>query len=114
MNLYSAARDNPIIKGLIVMNSRASTRRAAANNHHARRIVAGAMLGVLLFTVLWITMFSLFTSMLIGAGCCAVIMAASTASDFIQALLDAAASIIFSIIAVVAAIFGAIFSVLGF
>jgi hypothetical protein len=58
--------------------------------------------------------FSLVTSLLIGAGCCVVVVAASSASDLVETLLDAIASVTFGVLAVIAAIFGAIFSLFGF
>jgi hypothetical protein len=80
----------------------------------ARRIAVAVILSGLLFTVLWIMMFSMVTSLLIGAGCCVVIVAASSASDVVEMLLDAVSTVIFGIVAVIAAIFGAIFSVFDF
>lgn len=80
----------------------------------ARRIATAVMLGFLVFTVLWVMVFGMVTSLLIGAGCCAVIVAASSVSDVVEMLLEAAAAVIFGVLAVIAAIFGAIFSLFGF
>ncbi|ANV99365.1 hypothetical protein [Bradyrhizobium icense] len=93
------------------MNSPEPAARPASNGSPFRRIVAAVILGGLVFTVLWIMVFSMVTSMLIGAGCCVVIVAASSASDLVEMLLDAVAAVIFGVLAVIAAIFGAIFSV---
>ena len=73
-----------------------------------------AVLSGLVFAVLWIMVFSMVTSLLIGAGCCVVIVAASSLSDLVDMLLDAVATVIFGVLAVIAAIFGAIFSLFGF
>lgn len=87
--------------------------RPAANGSAGRRIATAVVLGTLVFTMLWITMFSLVTSMLIGTACCVVIVAASSLADVVEMLLDAISSVVFGIVAVIAAIFGAIFSVFG-
>ena len=88
--------------------------RPASNRSSARRIAVAVFLGCLIFTALWITMFSMVVSMLIGTTCCVAIVAASNFSDVVEMLLDAVASVVFGIVAVVAAICGAIFSIFGF
>jgi len=72
------------------------------------------MLSVLVFTVLWIMVFGMVTSLLIGAGCCVVIVAASSVSDLVDMLLDALASVVFGVLAVIAAIFAGILGLFGF
>ena len=72
------------------------------------------MLGGLVFAVLWIMVFSMFTSLLVGASCCVVIVAASSVSGLFEMLLDAVATAIFGVLAVIAAIVGAIFGLFGF
>ena len=96
------------------MNSLKPAARRASNNSPARRIAVAMMLGGLVFAVLWIMVFSMITSLLIGAGCCVVIVSASSLSDLVDMLLDAIASIIFGVLAVIAAIFGAILGLFGF
>ena len=72
------------------------------------------MLSVLVFAVLWMMVFGMVTSLLIGAGCYVVIVAASTVSDAVDMLLDALAAVVFGALAVIAAIFAAIFGLFGF
>lgn len=96
------------------MNSPEPVARPASNSSPGRRIAVAVVLGCLVFTALWITMFSMVVSMLIGTTCCVVIVAASSLSDAVEMLLDAMASVIFGIVAVIAALFGAIFSIFGF
>jgi hypothetical protein len=96
------------------VNSPEPAARTASNNSPARRIAVAVILSGLVFAVLWIMVFSMVTSLMIGAGCCVVIVAATSVSDLFDALLDAIASVIFGVLAVIAAIFGAIFSVFGF
>jgi hypothetical protein len=102
-------------RGLPAMNSPEPAARPASNSSAAaRRITVAVVLGGLIFLALWITMFSMVVSLMIGSGCCVLIVAASSASEVVEMLLDAVASVIFGVIAVIAAIFGAIFSVFGF
>ena len=96
------------------MNLQEPGARPASHRNSARRIAVAVVLGCLVFTALWITMFSMVVSMLIGTTCCVVIVAASNFSDVVELLLDAVASVVFGIAAVIAAIFGAIFSIFGF
>ena len=96
------------------MNSPEPTVRTVPNSSPARRIAVAVILSGLVFVVLWIMVFSMVTSLLIGAGCCVVIVAATSVSDLVEMLLDALATVIFGVLAVIAAIFGAIFSVFGF
>ena len=95
------------------MNSPEPAARPASNSSPARRIAVAVILGGLVFAVLWIMVFSMVTSLLIGAGCCVVIGAATSVSDVVEMLLDAIATVIFGVLAVIAAIFGAIFSLFG-
>jgi hypothetical protein len=96
------------------MNSPEPAVRTASNSSPARRIAVAVILSGLVFAALWIMMFNMVTSLLIGSGCCVVIVAASSLSDLFDALLDALATVIFGVLAVIAAIFGAIFSLFGF
>jgi hypothetical protein len=96
------------------MNSPEPAARPASISSPARRIGVAVVLGGLVFAVLWIMVFSMVTSLLIGAGCCVVIVAASSASGVVEMLLDAVSTVSLGVVAVIAAIFGAIFSVFGF
>jgi hypothetical protein len=96
------------------MNAPAPAARPASNGSPARRVAVAVVLSLLVFVALRIMVFSLVTSLLIGAGCCVVIVAAGSVSDLVEALLEATASVIFGVFAVIAAIFGAIFSLFGF
>ena len=96
------------------MNSPEPAGRPASNSSPARRLAVAVILSGLVFVVLWIMMFSMVTSLLIGAGCCVVIVAATSVSDVLEMLLDAIAAVIFGVLAVIAAIFGAIFGLFGF
>ena len=96
------------------MNSPEPAVRPASKGSPARRIAAAVILSGLVFAVLWIMVFSMVTSLLIAAGCCVVIVAASSVSDLVDMLLDAIASVIFGVLAVIAAIFAGIFSLFDF
>ena len=96
------------------MNSPEPAARRASSSSPARRLAVAVMLSGLVFAVLWIMVFSMVTSLLIGAGCCVVIVAASSVSDLVDMLLDAAASVIFGVLAVIGAIFAGIAGLFGF
>jgi hypothetical protein len=88
--------------------------RPASNSSPARRIAVAVILGGLVFAVLWITVFSMVTSLLIATGCCVVIVAATSVSDLFEMVLDAISTVVFGVLAIIAAIFGAIFGLFGF
>jgi hypothetical protein len=69
---------------------------------------------VLIFAVLAMMTFSLITSLLVATACCVVIVAASSVWDLAEVLLDAVATVILGILAVIGAIFAAIFGLFGF
>ena len=96
------------------MNSPEPAAQPASKSSPARRIATVVALGALLFVVLWITMFSMVTSLLIGTACCVVIVAASSASDVFEMVLDAISAVVFGVLAVIGAIFAAIFGLFGF
>ena len=95
------------------MNSPEPVARHAPSGSAARRIAAAVTLGFLVFAALWVMVFDMVVSMLIGTACCAMIVAAGSASDVIDMLLDAVASALLGIAAIIAAILGAIFSLFG-
>lgn len=88
-------------------------RAVQPSNSPVRRIAIAAGLSVVIFALLWMTVFSAVTSALIGAGCCVVVVAASSASDVVDMLLDAIASAIAVVLAAVAAILAALFGLFG-
>jgi hypothetical protein len=51
------------------MNSPEPAARTASNSSPVRRIAAAVILSGLVFVVLWIMMFNMVTSLLIGSGC---------------------------------------------
>ena len=63
--------------------------------------------------MLWLTAFSLVTSLLIGSGFCAVVIAASATSDLVEAVLDTIATVVFGVLAAIAAAVAAVFSLFG-
>ena len=96
------------------MNSPEPVAQPTSKSSTARRIATVVTLGALVFVALWITMFSMVTSLLIGTGCCVVLVAASSASDIFEMLLDAISAVVFGVLAVIGAIFAAIFGLFGF
>lgn len=87
--------------------------RPASASGPVRRIAAAAVMTGLVFLLLWLMAVSVFTSLLIAAGFGVVVVAASAASDPVVMVLDAIAAVVFGVLAVIAAFFGAIFSLFG-
>src|SRR5262245_37026999 len=87
-----------------------SVTRPASTRGPVRRMAAAVVLSGLLFLLLWLWAFSVFTSLLIASGCCVVVVAASAASDVVTTVLEVIAAIVFGVLGAIAAVFGAIFS----
>ena len=75
-----------------------------------RRIAVCAVIGVLLFGLLWYTVFSAVTAALVVAGSMGVLVAGSTVSDSLESLFDMLANMILGSLAAIAAFVAAIFS----
>ena len=90
-----------------------STPRPASTSSAVRRVAVAAIMGVLVFVVLWLMAVSFVTSVLIASCFCAVTVVASSVSDIIEAILDAIAAVVFGILAAIAAVIAAIFSLFG-
>ena len=75
-----------------------------------RRIAVCAVIGVLLFGLLWYTVFSAVTAALVAAGSMGVLVAGSTVSDSLESLFDMLANMILGSLAAIAAFVAAIFS----
>ncbi len=90
-----------------------STPRPASTSRVVRRIAVAAIMGVLVFFVLWLMAVSFVTSVLIASCFCAVTVVASSVSDVVEAILDAIASVVLGILAAIAAAVAAIFSLFG-
>jgi len=90
-----------------------STTRPASTSRVARRIAVAAIMGVLVFVVLWLMAVHFIASVLIASCFCAATVAASSVSDVVETVLDAIAAVIFGILAAIAAVFAAIFGLFG-
>lgn len=86
-----------------------TTRHASASSL-SRRIVATLVVGGMLFLVLWLMALTALTSLLISAGFCVVLVAASTISDLVETMLNLIVAIVFGVLAAIAAVFAAILS----
>ena len=76
-----------------------------------RTIVAALVIGVILFSALWYTVFSAVTAALIAAGGTGVIVVGSSVSDVFESLLEMLAGAILAVLGAIAALFAAIFSI---
>jgi hypothetical protein len=81
--------------------------RPASASGLVRRIAATVIKGVVVFLLMWLMAFSIFTSLLTAAGCCVAVVAASAASDPVEMVLDAIAALVFGVLGAIAAFFGA-------
>ena len=87
--------------------------RPASASGPVRRIAATVIMSGLVFLLLWLMAFSVFTSLLIAGGFCVVVVSASAASDLVVTVLDAIAAVVFGVLGAIAAVFAAIFSLFG-
>ena len=76
-----------------------------------RSIAVAAVIALILFGVLWYTIFSAVTAALIAAGGTGVIVVGSSVSDVFESLFEMLASILLGILGAIAAVFAAIFSI---
>ncbi len=76
-----------------------------------RTLAVAAVVGLILFAVLWYTIFSAVTAALIAAGGTGVIVVGSSVSDVFESLFELLANILLGILAAIAAFFAAIFSI---
>jgi hypothetical protein len=76
-----------------------------------RNIAVAAVVGLILFGVLWYTIFSAVTAALIAAGGTGVIVVGSSVSDVFESLFELLASIVLAVLGAIAAVFAAIFSI---
>ena len=76
-----------------------------------RTLAVAAVIGLILFGVLWYTIFSAVTAALIAAGGTGVIVVGSSVSDVFESLFEMLASIVLAVLGAIAAVFAAIFSV---
>lgn len=75
------------------------------------RIAVAAVIGVIVFALLWYTIFSAVTAALIAAGGTGVIVVGSSVSDVLESLLELLASIVLAVLGAIAAVVAAIFSI---
>ena len=75
-----------------------------------RRLAAAAVIGVIVFGLLWCLVFSAVTAALIAAGGTGVLVVDSSVSDTFESLFEMLANILLGILAAIGAFFAAIFS----
>jgi hypothetical protein len=82
----------------------------AAKNGFLRRAAAAVLIGMLLYGLLWYTVFNAVTSALVASGGTVVLLAGASASDAFEAVFDTIANILLAILAAIGAVFAAIMS----
>ena len=80
-------------------------------NKLLRSVAVAAVIGLILFGVLWYTIFSAVTAAVIATGGTGVIVVGSSVSDVFESLLELLASVVLAVLGAVAAVFAAIFSI---
>ena len=75
------------------------------------RVAVAAVVGVVVFALLWYTIFSAVTAALIAAGGTGVLVVGSSVSDTFESLFEMLANILLGILAAIGAFFVAIFSI---
>lgn len=83
---------------------------ASSKNSFLRRIAASALIGALLFGLLWYTVFNAVTAALVASGGTVVLLAGAQASDAFETVFDMIANILLGILAAIGAVFAAIMS----
>jgi hypothetical protein len=81
------------------------------NSSFARRFVAALVLCLVVFGLLWYTVFSAVTAALVSAGVTGVLVIGSSTSDVFDTILDMLADMVLGILAAIGAFFAAIFSI---
>ncbi len=74
-----------------------------------RRIAASAILGLVVFVVLWMTIFNAVTSAIVASGGAVVLVAGSGASETFQSIFDAIAEFVLGLFGAIADFFASIF-----
>ena len=77
----------------------------------AGRLAVAALIGVIVFGLLWYTIFSAVTAALFAAGGTGVLVVGSSVSDTFESLFEMLANILLGILAAIGAFFAAIFSI---
>lgn len=80
-------------------------------NKILRTVVTAAIVGLILFAVLWYTIFSAVTASLIAGGGTGMIVVGSSVSDVFESLFELLANALLAILGAIAAVFAAIFSI---
>lgn len=75
------------------------------------RLAVGAVVGFVLFAVLWYTVFSAVTAALIAAGGTGVIVVGASASDLFESLLEMLANAVLAVLGAIVAVLAAVLSI---
>jgi hypothetical protein len=76
-----------------------------------RRGLGAAALALVLFGLLWYTVFSAVTAALVASGGTVVLLAGASVSDIVETVFEAIANALLAVLAAIAAVFAAIMSV---
>mgnify|MGYP001420606791 CR=1 FL=1 len=79
-----------------------------------RRIAGAAVITVLMFGLLWYTVFNAVTAALVASGGTVVLLAGASASDIVETIFETIANILLGILGAIAAAFAAVMSFFDF
>lgn len=84
---------------------------ASTTNRILRTFAVAAVVGLILFAVLWYAVFSAVTAALIAAGGTGFIVVGASFSDVLESILEMVANVVLAILGAIAAVFAAILSI---
>ena len=93
----------------IVSDTAKPTKQSAPRSNLARRLAITVVLSAAFSLALWLITLSAMTSLLAGTGAGVIILAASSTSDVLNAILETIGGFVLGLLAAIGAILGAMF-----
>jgi hypothetical protein len=91
----------------IVSDTAKPTKQSAPRSNLARRLAITVVLSAVFSLALWLMALSVMTSLLAGTGAGVIILAASSTSDVLNAILETIGGFVLGLLAAIGAILGA-------
>jgi hypothetical protein len=93
----------------IVSDTAKPTKQSAPRSNLARRLAITVVLSAVFSLALWLMALSAMTSLIAGTGADVIILAASSTSDVLNAILETIGGFVLGLLAAIGAILGAMF-----
>ena len=93
----------------IVSDIAKPTKQSAPRSNLARRMAITVVLSAIFSLALWLMALSAMTSLLAGTGAGVIILAASSTSDVLNAILETIGGFVLGLLAAIGAVLGALF-----